>query len=115
LFAESLKDKKTHLVLYGTWPRKDKPEQGKTISDAYAEICIKIAGCKCAFVGTAFAKVKNVELYDKDLVHANANGSYLAACLLFATIFEGESPIGLKSKVPQAKLLQEVAWETKQE
>jgi hypothetical protein len=39
------------------------------------------------------------DLYDADGSHPSIAGSYLAACVLFATLF-GESPAGIGGEVP---------------
>ena len=70
-------------------------------------------------VGTAFANCikdhPNISLYTKDLKHPNADGDYLAACVLYATI-TGDSPLGAASSdgVPDAdaKVLQTIAAAT---
>ncbi|MFC1530241.1 SGNH/GDSL hydrolase family protein [Gemmatimonadota bacterium] len=53
-------------------------------------------------------------LTSKDTVHPSKAGSYLQACIYFATIFQ-ESPVGLKYRhdvtAPNARYLQEVAAE----
>src|SRR5205823_5845806 len=72
----------------------------------------------------ASRNVPQITLYAGDSVHPAPAGSYLEACVLFAT-FYGKSPIGLPGKLTnsdgsliidlpadQARALQHVAWDT---
>ena len=87
-------------ILYGTWGRKEGhsvlKENGWTnesmtwmISAAYEAIGTEL-GVDVAYAGLAFFDVynnnKNINLYDSDLTHPNATGSYLAAMTIFAKI-----------------------------
>ncbi len=119
LCAKLIREKNalTTIVLYSTWSRLDEPEKQKVIAEAYRTIGEEV-GARVAAVGDAFAAIlggndkeaeeekkegtkkaksgskKDVVLHDKDKSHANALGSYVAACVLFATL-TGESPVGL--------------------
>jgi hypothetical protein len=72
--------------------------------------------------GLAFAKsvakMPELNLYVPDLRHPSMAGSYLAACVRYATLFKA-SPVGLKYGADLdpaiAKHLQAVAWETVRE
>jgi hypothetical protein len=73
-------------------------------------------------VGVAFHEInKNhpeINLYTKDLRHPSPAGTYLAASVLFASIFkktpEGNSyKFGLEKG--EAKILQKVAWQVTQD
>ena len=87
-------------ILYGTWGRKEGHRVLKTngwtnesmtwmISAAYEAIGAEL-GVDVAYAGLAFYDVytnnKNINLYDEDLTHPNATGSYLAAMTIFAKI-----------------------------
>lgn len=87
-------------ILYGTWGRKAGhkvlTENGWTnetmtwmISAAYEAIGAEL-GIDVAYAGLAFYDVytnnKNINIYDEDLTHPNATGSYLAAMTIFAKI-----------------------------
>ncbi len=87
-------------ILYGTWGRKTGhsvlANNGWTnesmtwmISAAYEAIGAEL-GIDVAYAGLAFFDVytnnKNINLYDEDLTHPNATGSYLAAMTIFAKI-----------------------------
>ena len=57
-------------------------------------------------------------LHDKDHKHPNATGTYLAACVFYATIF-GQSPEGLPGEIGgltsgEAQRLQAIAWKSVQ-
>ncbi len=73
-------------------------------------------------VGTAWEKVLGKKshpvLHDKDASHPSPTGSYLAACVFFAVLFQ-ENPEGIEADVPgldtKAKaLLQKAAWKASQ-
>jgi hypothetical protein len=98
--AEKIKAEGATPILYGTWGRKAGhsvlKENGWTnesmtwmISAAYEAIGAEL-GIDVAYAGLAFFDVynnnKNINLYDDDLTHPNATGSYLAAMTIFAKI-----------------------------
>ena len=97
---EKIKAEGATPILYGTWGRKAGhsvlAENGWTnesmtwmISAAYEAIGAEL-GIDVAYAGLAFFDVytnhKNINLYDDDLTHPNATGSYLAAMTIFAKI-----------------------------
>ena len=65
-----------------------------------------------------------LDMYYKDKLHPSVYAHYLAACVVYATVF-GESPAGLtylpskgfgiKITEEEAAFLQRIAWETVQE
>ena len=75
---------------------------------------------------TALAKNPALVLYQADESHPAAEGSYLAACVFYASLL-GKSPVGLPGELKkdgkilvriardEGKLLQEIAWQTIQE
>lgn len=98
--AEKVRADGATPVLYGTWGRKEGhsvlANNGWTnesmtwmISAAYEAIGAEL-GIDVAYAGLAFYDVytnnKNINLYDEDLTHPNATGSYLAAMTIFAKI-----------------------------
>ncbi|MBS1789408.1 MAG: hypothetical protein JST85_16905 [Acidobacteria bacterium] len=124
-------------LLYMTWARKDSPENQSKLTNAYQSIG-KELGDKVAPVGLAWQAVlkarPNFELHVADKSHPTPAGSYLAACVFYATIF-GKSPVGLASRITgtiiehtgkvtvttgdlvnlskdDAAFLQKIAWET---
>lgn len=125
-------------VLYMTWARAAFPMQSEPLSRAYRAIGTEL-GLPVAAVGEAWAEVLRVrpdlDLHVSDGSHPNPAGSYLAACVLYATV-TGRSPLGapreitgapwnlagpVESTAPtvlvslsaeDAEFLQRVAWET---
>ncbi len=98
--AEKVRADGATPVLYGTWGRKTGhsvlANNGWTnesmtwmISAAYEAIGAEL-GIDVAYAGLAFYDVytnnKNINIYDDDLTHPNATGSYLAAMTIFAKI-----------------------------
>ena len=123
------------ILLYQTWAygatsadyKKDDstPEQmTEGIRKLYADSAKKIEALDegrqvwVAPVGEAFALcVKThpeLNLYEKDRKHANRRGSYLAALVIYATLFD-DSPSGATTKVTpeEAALLQKIAAEVR--
>ncbi|WP_282196118.1 SGNH/GDSL hydrolase family protein [Turicimonas muris] len=103
-----------------TWARKNKPEMTAQLAEATTKVANE-ANAMVVPVGLAFAEaIKadfSVELYRTDTTHPSPEGTYLAACVTFATMFH-RSPVGLKyygiEKVDPktAEFLQKVAWQT---
>ncbi len=98
--AEKVRADGATPILYGTWGRKAGhsvlANNGWTnesmtwmISAAYEAIGAEL-GIDVAFAGLSFYDIytnnKNINLYDEDLTHPNATGSYLAAMTIFAKI-----------------------------
>ena len=88
-------------ILYMTWGRKiGDVENEKTFpNDSYEKMQKRLTAgyealaekldAKIAPVGLVWAKlVDKMELYREDGSHPNSNGGYLAACVLYYTIFE---------------------------
>ena len=97
-------------VFYMTWSRERLPQQQAFISDAYLRAA-KETKSSVAPVGMAWERVRriysSIELYESDGSHPSPAGSYLAACVIYATLFH-QSPEGLPTKFP--KELQSIAW-----
>lgn len=122
----------SELVLFMTWaPMKGHKDYRKfagkvsgrasyqaQVSDIYYRIAYENGGIT-APVGNAFLTCQNafpnISLIRKDRSHPTAAGSYLAASVLYATIFE-ESPVGLSYKgtlgAAKARKLQRIAART---
>lgn len=103
-----------------TWAWEGQPEMTKQLADA----TVKAANESNVMVipaGLAFAEaikqIPDVKLYRADHFHPSAAGTYLAGCVMYATMFK-KSPEGLKfSGVDPvdpalAKKLQTIAWQT---
>ncbi|GAA3007032.1 hypothetical protein [Actinokineospora diospyrosa] len=88
-------------VLYMTWARRDDPDAQHALSHAYTSIGEQL-GVAVSPVGiawrTALAERPDLVLHDEDASHPAPAGSYLAACVLTATLF-GLDPRGRTSRV----------------
>lgn len=116
-------------VLFMTWARQHFPEMQAGLARVYTALA-ECIGARVAPVGLAWQAALSADpslmLYTSDRSHPTPLGSYLAACVFYATFF-GESPVGLPAKLmtagnivlvelseTQARLLQSVAWDTVQ-
>ncbi len=83
-------------VLYLTWARQHLPEDQATLTGMYASLAQR-TGAAVAPVGVAwrhwFDKVPDAPLHRSDRSHPNRAGTYLAACVFYATL-TGQSPVG---------------------
>jgi hypothetical protein len=108
-------------VFFMSWAYKDVPSMTAELAEAYTQAgndnnaLVIPAGLAFA---RSIAKMPELNLYVADLRHPSVAGSYLAACVTYATLFKA-SPIDLKYTAGLdpaiAKHLQTVAWETVQE
>lgn len=113
-------------ALFMTWARQHFPEMQAGLARVYTALAQEI-GARVAPVGLAWeaalAADPSLALYEEDKSHPTPLGSYLAACVFYATFF-GESPVGLPAKLTtaggevlvempeaQARLVQGVAWD----
>lgn len=108
-------------ILFMTWAYQDAPEMTAQLAEQYT-----IAGnANDALVipaGLAFArsvsKNPGLNLYNPDKRHPSLAGSYLAAAVIYSSLY-GKSPVGLKYTSglddKTVAFLQEVAWETVRE
>ncbi|MCC6661521.1 MAG: hypothetical protein IT437_11615 [Phycisphaerales bacterium] len=118
LFDPVIRAAKARMVLYLTWARRHSPQNQALLTDAYASIGNELKAV-VAPAGVAWQRVlrarPDITLHDKDDSHPTLAGSYLAACVLFATLF-GESPVGTPAPdgIPpgDAQLLQAAAWQS---
>jgi hypothetical protein len=97
-FDKAIKNAGARTLLFMTWEGKN-PDLSRTmneINQAHDEIASEL-GIKVAPVGLAwqrsFQERPELELYD-DGIHPNLYGTYLSACVIYATIFE-RSPVGI--------------------
>ena len=101
LMDAEIQKKGAKTVFFETWAPKGDVKTQSAISEAYAKLAKELRAM-VAPAGAAWQLVlkKNpkLELYDPDGRHPNAAGSYLAACVLYATLY-GKSPLGLVSSV----------------
>jgi hypothetical protein len=101
VFDAAIKAAGSKTVLYMTWARKHAPETQAALTEAYTSIG-KELGARVAPAGVAWerflSKHDKPVLHDKDGSHPTLAGSYLAACVLFGTLF-GEDPAALDGAV----------------
>ncbi|WP_230354370.1 DUF4886 domain-containing protein [Lelliottia sp. WAP21] len=110
----------SRVVYFMTWASKDKPGETAKLEEAYLDIASKTGGY-VAPIGLAFSNAMKaypeINLYHSDGNHPSLAGTYLAACVLFATLYD-HSPIGGALPVDSdmteqtANALQQVAWDT---
>jgi hypothetical protein len=119
LFDPAIKAAGAQTVLYLTWARAHAPESQQVLTDAYTTIGAEL-GATVVPAGEAWrrflAKHPEPVLHDKDQSHPALAGSYLAACVFYAVLFD-DSPVGIDAEVKglsadHRTLLQQVAWET---
>ena len=118
LFDEAIKVAGAKTVLYMTWARQHAPESQQAISYAYTAIGREL-GATVAPVGLAWRRFLRKHdqpvLHDRDQNHPTLAGSYLAACVFLAALFQ-ESPLGIDGEVAgltdeDRVLLQRIAWQ----
>jgi len=145
--VKTLREKNIEPMLMMTWPYKDSPNMTNKLAREYIKAAnknkilvaykdspnmtnklareyIKAANKNkilVAPVGLAFAEInKNfpeINLYTKDLRHPSKEGTYLAACVLYASIYKinpEETKVKFDIDLKTRKILQKVAWMTHQ-
>jgi len=100
-----------------TWARNKNPEQTIELKKAYVNIANKTGGY-IAPVGLAFQKSivqhPEINLYHSDQKHPSLEGTYLAASVLFSTLYNqfplgGATPTDTDMSNETAKKLQNIA------
>jgi hypothetical protein len=107
-------------VLFLTWARRDAPANQAKLTEAYSRAAQEV-GAMLAPVGPAWQNALHDSrlplLHQPDGSHPTAAGTYLAACVVYATLFgrtpEGLPPVNVDPE--QARLLQRVAWSSVRE
>ena len=116
-FNAQIKKQGAKTLLYMTWAEQDKPGDQAAISNAYLDLA-KDLRAEIAPVGMAWEKAlkadKKLALHRADKKHPTPAGTYLAACVFYATIY-GKNPAGLPGKPgkltdEEARPLQTIAW-----
>lgn len=117
LFDRQIREAGARTVLYMTWARLNAWELQDELADAYLSIG-RYLGAIVVPVGMAWQRVlrehPEIVLHDRDGSHPSFAGSYLAACVFVATLFEVD-PVGLSVDAPVqfnpalAKVLQDAA------
>ncbi|MGE5110255.1 MAG: hypothetical protein ACM3JB_05310 [Acidobacteriaceae bacterium] len=100
-FAKAIHDAGAIPVLFLTWAKKTIPQDQLALNAAYMRVA-KETKSIVAPAGLAWTDVENrypeIDLFYKDGSHPSQAGSYLNACVFYATIF-GRSPVGLPPKI----------------
>ncbi|MFC1729544.1 DUF4886 domain-containing protein [candidate division KSB1 bacterium] len=118
-----------NTIFYLTFANRDRPEMQAELNEAYFEIAQEL-GALIAPVGIAFEKAysenQDIMLHETDGFYPSRLGSYLAACVFYAVIYN-KNPEGLPNSLvmysqlriyateAEAAFLQRIAWETVQE
>ena len=115
--SKTLKEANIEPALMMTWAYKDKSSMTKKLAKEYIEAANR-NNILVIPVGLAFAEINknysNINLYTQDKRHPSKLGTYLAACVIFSSVYK-KSPegnpftFGIESGI--AKTLQQVAWQ----
>ena len=114
-----IKKQGAKTILHMTWAFQNKPKDQATISNAYLDLSAVLKS-QVAPVGkareAALMADKKLVLHSSDKKHPTPTGTYLAACVFYATIY-GQSPEGLPGRIgkltdDEARPLQIIAWKT---
>lgn len=133
LLNEEIRSSGAKVILTQHWPRKHEPENREPLHAAIERIASDLQ-VSTVPIAVAFdilrQRAPQIELYHTDNSHPTSLGSYLAACVLFAFIYD-QSPVGLspytytttyhsisswdtavwRIEDSVARLVQETAWE----
>jgi hypothetical protein len=133
---QQIKSKGIQPILFMTWGYKDQPDMGVDLANVYTKLANKL-DVLVVPVGVAFARAEaqlsNIELfvpdvlgidsenqlsYRKDWKHPSEAGTYLAACVFYATLHQ-RSPEGLiftgDLHKETALALQKLSWKVTQQ
>jgi hypothetical protein len=97
----AIQKQQARTLLYQTWARQDAPQRQDDLSKAYLDLGQELKA-RVAPVGMAWERALKEDpqrvLYSADKSHPARAGTYLAACVFYATIF-GQSPEGLPGEI----------------
>lgn len=127
LFNSEIEKVGAETILYLTWARHNAPQNQARLTKAYMDIAHELH-LMVAPVGLAWQQVlttnPSLVLHQDDGSHPNPAGSYLTACVFYATIYH-KSPEGLSPHITSnlqsgdvnlnpsdAQILQHIAWQT---
>ena len=121
-FDVEIKKQGGETLLYLPFPLADAPQNQDKLTKLHQDLA-KVIKARIAPVGIAWAKALAADkppiLYALDKVHPTRSGSYIAACVFYATIY-GKTPEGLPGKIgglsdEEAKQFQRIAWSVAQD
>lgn len=94
LFSDEIKKARAKTVIFLTWIPLDAKGTQKEMTARYLKLAREL-GASVAPVGIAWERLlkRGIALFDGSRLHPNLNGSYLTACVFFATIYR-RSPAG---------------------
>jgi hypothetical protein len=118
---DEIKPTGAKTILYLTWARQAKPETQTQLNNVYRKAAQE-TGALISPVGMAWAAAlkddPTLVLYNADGSHPSPAGTYLAACVFYAVLYqqspEGLPPLDSGLRPAQAKKLQAIAWRTVQ-
>ena len=95
LFNEEIKKVGAKTILFVTWAFRGNKSRQKELDDAFVKIARDL-DILAAPIGPAWeiAQARGVGLYQQDDLHPASSGTYLAACVLYSTIFGKPLPTG---------------------
>lgn len=100
-FTKAIRDAGAIPVFYLTWAKKKVPEDQAALTAAYMRATRETKSI-VAPAGIAWADIEKndpaINLFYRDGSHPSPAGTYLNACVFYATIF-GRSPVGLPSRI----------------
>jgi hypothetical protein len=103
-FAKVIREAGARPALYMVWPARSRSGDFDGVSISY-RTAAKDVDALIIPAGDAWREVwkrdQNAELYGGDGFHPSAEGSYLAALVMYQQLF-GKSPIGLPSRITDA-------------
>jgi hypothetical protein len=123
MFAPVIKNSGGKTVLFSAWPAMDRRQDFARAAESYRLAAEDVGGLYAPVANAwieAWNRSSDLSLY-ADGLHANVTGSYLAALVIYSTIFQ-KSPVGLPAtfelrtggsvSLPAElnALLQEAAW-----
>lgn len=104
LFDKEIKNVGAKTILYLTWARRNAPQNQTLLTRAYTTLGNSLHDTVVP-VGIAWANALKARptliLHQEDDSHPNSSGTYLAACVFYASIYQ-KSPVGLPSRITSA-------------
>ena len=89
-YSEIIRDKNAEPMLFMSWPYKNKPEMINSLRDVFVDTANK-NNLLLIPAGEAFYRFNSsypeIDLYTKDLRHPSKEGTYLAAAVVFASLY----------------------------
>jgi hypothetical protein len=89
-YSEIIRDKNAEPMLFMSWPYKNKPEMINSLRNVFINTANKNSLLLIP-AGEAFYRFNlsypEIDLYTKDLRHPSKEGTYLAAAVVFASLY----------------------------